>query len=219
MRFDKVAVLTSAESWFVPYAKRLVALLGKKGYKSKLFFKHEDINETFRIVFILSYFKMIGKGYLKRHDHNLVVHESALPRGKGWAPFFWQVIEGKKKIPIVLFEASEDMDGGETYIKDYLSLKGHELYNELRDIQANKTIDLCLRFLGGYDSVRPKRQRGRKSFYKKRGRLNSKLDINKPLQKQFNLLRTVDNENFPAFFPYKKHKYIVKIYKEDNDRK
>lgn len=218
MSFSKVAVLTSKESWFKPYARMLVRLLRNKGYKAKLFFRHEKIDEDFEIVFILSYFRIIGKSYLKRHKYNLVVHESALPKGRGWAPLFWQILEGKKKIAIVLFEATAGADRGAIYIKDYICLKGDELHEELRRKQAEKTIELCFRFLKRNGKIRPQKQRGKAYFYRRRTPADSKLDINKTLKEQFNLLRIANNEDFPAFFQYKRRKYILKIYREKRKR-
>ena len=214
MSFKKIAVLTSMESWFVPYAGRLVAFLRNKGYKAALFFRHNEIDKEFEIVFILSYFRIMTSKYLKKHRHNLVIHESDLPNGRGWSPLFWQILEGKNRIPIVLFEASDAADEGDIYIKDYISCKGDELHNQLRDKQAEKTIKLCLRFLNEYGKLRPRKQKGKPAFNRRRTSADSRLNINKTLKEQFNLLRIVDNKSFPAFFCYKKRKYILKIYRE-----
>jgi len=46
----KIAILTSPEQWFVPYAESLVAQIPK----AKLFFRHEEINKDYAWVFILS---------------------------------------------------------------------------------------------------------------------------------------------------------------------
>ena len=53
------------------------------------------------------------------------------------------------------------------------------------------------------------------SFNKQRTKLNSKININKSIKSQFNLLRICDNERYPIFFNYKKKKFILKIYKGD----
>ncbi len=214
MNLKKIAVLTSKNSWFVPYAKQFIKILKKKRISAKLFFGHENISEEFETVFILSYFKIIPKEFLLKHKHNLIVHESDLPKGKGWAPLFWQVLESKKKMPIVLFEASEKIDEGDIYIKDFLSFEGHELHDEIREKQAQKTMELCLQFLDGYEKLEVKKQKGKPFFYKKRTPIDSELDINKTIEEQFNLLRIVNNEEFPAFFYHKGRKYIIKIYKE-----
>lgn len=215
MNFKKVAVLTSKNSWFVPYAKKFIKILKKKRISSKLFFDHENISEEFEIVFILSYFKIIPKEFLLKHKHNLVVHESNLPKGKGWAPLFWQILEDKNEIPIVLIEAFERMDEGDVYIKDSILYKGHELHDEIREKQAKKTIDLCLEFIEKYKSIEPKKQIGKGTIYKKRTAFDCKLNINKTIKEQFNLLRIVNNEEFPAFFYHKGRRYIINIYKAD----
>jgi len=215
MNFRKLAILTSETSWFVPYAKQLSKILRKRRLLAKVFFDHKNISEEFEVVFILSYFKIIPPKFLSMHRHNIVVHESDLPKGKGWAPLFWQILEGKNKIPIVLFEASKNVDDGDIYLKDFLIFEGHELYDEIREKQAKKTIELCLRFIDDYEKLKPKKQRGKSTFYRRRTPADSELDINKTIKEQFNLLRIVNNENFPAFFYHKGHKYIINIYKAD----
>ena len=214
MNFKKVAILTSEGNWFVPYAQKLSLSLKDKGYMPTLFFKHENIDEEFKIVFVLNYYRIIEKEYLNKHKHNLVIHQSNLPKGKGWAPLFWQILKGKNRIPIVLFEAVAGMDEGGIYIKDYVQYKGYELSDELRAKQAQKIKELCLKFLDEYGKLKPKKQKGKPSFYSRRTPEDSELDINKTLKEQFNLLRTVNNEDFPAFFCYKNHKYVLRIYRK-----
>lgn len=218
IRKNHIAILTSKKSWFKPYARDLETKLIKKGYKTALFHHHGEINASYQIVFILSYFSIITEEFLKKHKYNLVVHESDLPEGKGWAPLFWQVIEGKNKIPVVLFEAKPEVDSGDIYLKDDIILEGHELHNEIRCLQARKTIELCLNFLDNLDRLKPAKQSGTESYYYRRTPRHSELDMNKSIKEQFNLLRTVNNEEFPAFFNYKNHKYIIKIYKDENSK-
>lgn len=213
MKKSAIAVLTSKDSWFLSYAERFCSDLRKKGYKAKLFNNLGSIGRQYEIVFILSFFKMVSPKFLSLHKHNLVVHESDLPKGKGWAPLFWQILEGKNKIPVVIFEASEKVDGGKIYLKDYISCKGNELYDELRKKQALKTIEMCWKFIKKYPRVKGLRQKGIATSYRKRVPKDSELDINKPLKSQVNLLRIVNNKDFPAFFYYKKDKFILEIYK------
>ena len=49
-----------------------------------------------------------------------------------------------------------------------------------------------------------KKQKGRPSYFKKRTKKDSEININKNIKSQFNLLRIVDNDNYPAFFNLKK---------------
>lgn len=215
----RVAILTSKNSWFVPYGKGLVKRLEEANFKSELFFDACKVSDNFSIVFILSYFELLDEQFMKRHRHNLVVHESDLPKGKGWSPLFWQILEGKNKIPIVLFEASDKVDSGKILIKDYIILDGTELHDEVREKQANKTVDLCCSFLKKERSLIAVKQKGKSDFYKKRTSKDSELNINKTLKAQFNLLRICNNGDFPAFFKYKGETYILKIFREKERNK
>lgn len=206
----QIAILTSKNQWFIPYAK----LLQKQIDSSKLYFHHDKITEAYDIVFLLSYHNLVPGKFLQQHKHNIVIHASDLPKGKGWSPMFWQILEGKNEIPFSMFEASTGIDNGDIYMRKTLYLDGYELNHELRDKQANFIIEMCLDFINNYEIYKsPLAQQGDESFYPKRTAKDSKLDINKTLKEQFNLLRIVDNDNYPAFFEIDGHKYLLKIEK------
>ncbi|EOB2070111.1 formyltransferase family protein [Campylobacter coli] len=59
--------------------------------------------------------------FLKNNTHNIVIHASNLPQGKGWSPFFHQVIEGKNEITFSLFEADDKVDNGDIYLQKTLN--------------------------------------------------------------------------------------------------
>ncbi|OCR08523.1 formyltransferase family protein [Helicobacter pullorum] len=204
----KVAILTSPNQWFIPYAKDLQT----KITKSNLYFSHQEIKQSYDIVFILSYHQIISKTFLEQHKHNLVIHASNLPKGKGWSPMFWQILEGKNEIVFSMFEADEKADNGDIYLQKTLILEGTELYEELRKKQAKMCQELCLEFLEKYPHISPKKQEGSESFYPKRSLKDSELDPKKSLESQFNLLRILSNEEFPAFFYKDGKKFILKIY-------
>ena len=150
--------------------------------------------------------------YLKQHRHNLVIHASDLPQGKGWAPLTWQVLEGKNDIVFTLFEADASTDNGPFYLKKTLHLSGYELAPELRALQAQLCVSMCKEYLAHQDELPAQTQSGSESFYRKRTAADSKMDLAQTLEQQFNLLRTVDNNDYPAFFVKDGHKYILKIY-------
>lgn len=215
--FNKILLLTSKGSWFFPFACAFQKQLAATGcYQAvDLFSHHKKVSGCYDVVFLLSYFNIVDSAFLGRHRFNLVVHASPLPKGRGMAPFFWQILERKKRIPFLLFEATSELDKGDIYIKDEVSLRGDELHNELRQIQIDKMIELSVRFLREYPKLKPVRQRGKPTYYPKRTPADSRLDINKTIKEQFNLLRIVDNENYPAFFEYQGKRYYLKISKDD----
>ena len=106
------------------------------------------------------------------------------------------------------------MDDGDIYILDYIKLEGHELNDEIKHQQGLKTLEMIREYLDNFENRIGKPQQGDETFYPKRLPKASELDLNKSLNKQFNLLRVVDNERYPAYFIKDGVKYILKIYKE-----
>jgi methionyl-tRNA formyltransferase len=165
------------------------------------------------IAFLLSLSRIVPAEILRRNAHNLVVHESALPEGRGWSPLTWQVLEGREEIPVSLIEAGERVDSGDIYAQKPIRLTGNELVSELREQQAAATLALCRAFVGRYpfvcDEARP--QAGAPSYYPRRRPADSRLDPDKTLREQFNLLRVADPERYPAFFELAGRRYEVRL--------
>ena len=203
-------LVDNPNSWIIPYAEKLKQNLLDNNHRVLLLNDHDKVVAG-DILCLLSCEKKFKNLHLNKH--NLVVHESALPKGKGWSPLTWQILEGKKIIPITLFEASENIDSGVIYLNDKIVLAGNELIDEIRVFQGNCTVNLIVNFINNYDNIKGVEQKGESSFYKKRKVEDSKLDINKSIKEQFNLLRVVDNERYPAYFEYKGGKYKIQINK------
>jgi len=200
-------------SWILPFTESLVEELSKKKINIVHRYTHESVT-TGEILVMLSCEKIFKDLHLNKK--NLVVHESALPNGKGWSPLTWQVLEGKTRIPVTLFEASIKVDAGNIYDVCYIDLDGTELVDELRSKQWIATRELIIHYIENYN---PNNlgisQSGQESFYPRRTKKDSLLDINKTIFEQFNLLRVCDNERYPAWFEIHGKKYIIKIYKEN----
>lgn len=167
------------------------------------------------LCFCLSFSQILPSAFRARFQHSLIVHESDLPQGKGWSPLTWQILEGQPRIPVTLIEAAERVDSGVIYAQRWLAFQGHELIDELRAAQAEATHDLCRWFVDAYpqsaEQGRP--QQGEESFYPRRRPADSRLDPEKPLADQFNLLRVVDNERYPAFFEWRECRYRLAVRK------
>ncbi len=169
----------------------------------------------FDILFIIGYTKILTKKFLNRNNLNLVVHESALPRGKGFAPVQWQILQNKNKIPITLFKADIKIDSGNIYEKDYFSIKKSDLNSEIRVKQSYATIKIIKKFLKKYPKIKFSRQRGETSYFRRRNSKDHKLNIFKNLKENFNLMRISDNEKYPAYFYLYGKKYVLKIFKSE----
>jgi methionyl-tRNA formyltransferase len=210
----KVQILVdNPNSWIIPFAEDLVVRIRQLGHDAALINRHDEVVHG-DILCLLSCEKIFRK--LKLNKHNLVLHESDLPKGKGWSPVTWQVLEGKDKIPVTLFEAVEAVDAGPIYAKEYMQLEGTELLPEIKHKQGLVTQKLILDFVKNYSKVKGVEQTGEESFYARRKLKDSELDFQKSIAEQFDLLRVCDNERYPAHFTHRNQKYIIKIYKEND---
>jgi methionyl-tRNA formyltransferase len=196
-------------SWIIPYALQLKSILIKQ-HEVIFTHNHGDVIAG-DVLMLLSCEKLFKQ--LNLNKNNLVVHESDLPKGKGWSPLTWQIIEGKNEIPVTLIEATEQVDAGDIYGQEIIVLKGTELVDGLREKQGEATIKLLLNFIENYPNNERKKQEGEESFYPRRKSEHNQLDIHKTIAEQFNLLRVCDNERYPAWFEIHREKFIIKIEK------
>jgi methionyl-tRNA formyltransferase len=209
----KVAFLFDrSNDWIAAYIpSKLYDLNGYKFYE----IYEEASAHGFDIVFLLGYTKIIKNETLKLNKKLLVVHESDLPKGRGFSPLQWQVLEGLNNIPICLLEVTSKVDAGNIYDKIILTLDGTELYDEIRYKQATATFELITNFLKKYPNNSSFPQFGKESKYRRRTPIDSLLDVDKTLRDQFQLLRVCNNEGWPAFFELNGVKYTLKIYKSN----
>ena len=212
MNIKLIQVLVDNESWILPYAERLLVQLRKQGYQTQLCRTLAEIKEGWTLL-LLGCVNIVPQQTLSLNKFNLVIHESALPQGKGFAPMSWQILAGCNKIPISLINADKDADCGDIWLEDSIQLQGHELHDEWRDLQGKKSIELFIRFINEYKEITVKKQRGPESFYQKRTPKNTQLDIELSKKQQFDLLRVVDNKHYPAFFEHLGQKYKLTISK------
>ena len=162
------------------------------------------------IVFPLSYTKILSEDFLTSNKETIIAHPSKLPRDKGFAPLANQILRDKNFFYISLIKAEILVDTGRIYLQRKFKLNGTELSNEIREIQANNIFKMIDNFLTIYPNNKSYIQKGVKTFNKRRKLKDSELDINKNIKEQFNLLRIVDNERYPAYFQYKKKKIFFK---------
>ena len=207
-----IALVSDRTSWLNSHISQLALDLLHLGHQVMHVHDIRELNSG-DLCFYLSFSRIVKEETLKMFTNNLVVHSSNLPHGKGFSPLTWQVLEGKNHIKTILFEAVTDVDDGDIYLSDNMTFSGHELINELRAVQATVTKQLVLRFIQNYPEIigAGVEQLGDESFYRKRSPKDSELDPSRSIIEQFNLLRVVDNEFYPAFFRIGARYYDLRI--------
>lgn len=214
----KITFCSSKTSWINMFIPEIMVILLKQCHICRWTHSHEEVLDG-DLCFYLSYEKIVKRNFLKLNNHNLVVHESDLPKGKGWSPLSWQILAGENKIPITIFEADEELDSGKIYSQQLIECDGSELFTELKNKQWEKTKILILDFINQFESgkINFRNQTGKETFFRKRSPKDSELDPEKSLKDQFNLIRIADSERYPNFFKINDIFYKLTIEKLEKE--
>ncbi len=172
------------------------------------------------LLFLISCNEIVPASVRGRYRKTLVIHASDLPRGRGWSPYVWQVLEGKNRIPVTLLEAEDAVDSGAIWAQRDLSLEGHELFDEIAARLFELELELMDLAVDEFDSIRPRPQDLSKgvTHYRRRTPADSRLDPEKSIAAQFDLLRVCDGTRFPAFFDWRGHRYALRLEKIRGDQ-
>ena len=200
-----------------PVVKRLhewVKHMSDYGHIVSLFFDKSELPGG-DILFLVSCSQIIFDAEREKYKSTLVLHASDLPKGRGWSPHVWAILNGEDNIVVSLLEATEPVDSGALWLKTSFSLQGHELLDEINTKLFDAELHLMTEAVNGFSVIKPTIQEGYFGEYmKKRSPIDSRLDPKKSILEQFNLLRVVDSARYPAFFDYQGHRYIIKIEKD-----
>ena len=186
------------DSWFWEKNKDFLKKIKNK-HKLNLVTDQKELVKGDIAVFI-SCNNLVKNEYLVLNKSNVVCHPSNLPKGRGFSPIAWEILNNSDKLTFTLFEANEKVDDGEIYYKKEIELLGTELNDDLRSIQAEITFELILKYINEYPKINGSKQVGEATYYRKRNKNDSELDINKSIMEQFNILRIADNLNYQHIF-------------------
>jgi methionyl-tRNA formyltransferase len=205
-------LVNNPEGWVQERVRALVDKLSQS-YAAVYVERTEDVPEG-DAAFFIGCSRIVPPAILARNRINLVVHGSDLPEGRGFSPIPWQVAAGNNRIPIVLFRAEEALDAGPIYLREVMDLDGTELLPEIHRKTWERIESLILRFLQSPE-IQPTPQAGTPSFFARRGRSDDELDPQRSIADQFDRLRVVDNERYPAWFVHRGQRYLLRISKDE----
>ena len=214
MKIFKIAfLLDKSNNWLKKDTENFIQKYKKTKYLFKIFYNYQKIKK-FDVVILLGFTKIINSKLLNNNKLNITIHESSLPKNKGFSPIQYQILKNKNIIDVCLIELKNKVDSGDILETSKIYFKGNELYDEIRYLQSKKTFQIITKFLNKYPLLNRKKQAGKSNFLKKRSPKDSELNINKTIRENFNLMRINNNNKWPSFFYYKGNKYILKIFKK-----
>jgi len=168
------------------------------------------------VLFLVSCTQIIPNEDRRKFNHVLVLHASDLPKGRGWSPHIWAILNGEKKIVVTLLEAVDQVDSGKVWLKASFELEGHELAEEINTALFKVELELMTTAIVKATDIHPIDQTGPVGpYWPKRTPENSRIDPDKTIAEQFDLMRVADNQRYPCFFEYMGKRYILKLEKVD----
>ena len=192
--------------------------ISSQGLDATLVFDKADLQGG-DILFLVSCSQMIREAERKKYKATLVLHASDLPEGRGWSPHIWSILNGANQITVSLLEASDPVDSGALWLKTKFTLEGHELLPEINAKLFAAELLLMTQAVEQFETIKPTEQISDPGPYMpKRSPADSQLDPDKTIAEQFDLLRVVDSQRFPAFFDYRGKRYLIKIEKDKNEK-
>lgn len=190
--------------------------ISSKGHSATLVFDKAELQGG-NILFLVSCGQVIRDAERQKYNAVLVLHASDLPKGRGWSPHVWSILNGENQITVSLLEASDPVDSGAVWLKKKITLEGHELLPEINAKLFAAELLLMTQAVEKFDAIKPIAQEGDPGPYMpKRSPADSQLDPHKTIAEQFDLLRVVDCRRYPAFFNYRGKRYLIKIEKVEN---
>lgn len=188
------------------------------GHSVSLCFDKKDLASG-DILFLVSCGQMIGDTERQKFQAVLVLHASDLPRGRGWSPHIWSILGGANQITVSLLEASEPVDSGAIWLKTKFTLEGYELLPEINAKLFAAELLLMTQAVEQFETIKPIHQEGDPGPYMAlRSPADSQLDPYKTIAEQFDLLRVVDSQRYPAFIDYRGKRYLIKVEKLENEQ-
>jgi len=211
----KITVLCSnLDHPVIPYLKKWIEK-HSKNHDISIHTDFDDI-ESGDFLFLISFLKKVPSEIRNLFTYSLVIHGSDLPKGRGWSPLVWQILEGSNDVVLTLFEVDDEIDAGKIWKKEHIHFEGHELFEEIIEKFFNSEIKLMDFALEYFSNIEPYEQSiSNSSYYPKRNPADSKIDENLSIAEQFDLLRIADPKRYPAFFIFRNHKYKIFLEKLD----
>ncbi len=165
------------------------------------------------VLFIISYHSRVPAEVREAYGCAYVVHASALPKGRGWSPTEWQILEGATEITVSLITAEDEIDSGDIYAQATFEVANHELRLEFEAKLFAAELTLMTRAVDEACPLSPSPQAGESTTYRRRTPEDSRLDPSASIESQFDLLRIADSDRFPAFIEVRGHRYHLHVSK------
>lgn len=197
-------VNTHLQSWIAAHQTHQIDLIRSKSELSQ-----GDL------LFLISCSEIVSEADRQPYSKTLVIHASDLPRGRGWSPHIWQIIDGATVVTLTLLEAATKVDSGDIWQKLQINVSKDALWYEINRAVFDAELKLMDFAVDNFGVIEPQAQPTHiaATYHPKRSPTNSQVDPKKSIEEQFDLIRVCDPDRFPAYFELHGHKYTIRLEK------
>lgn len=214
----KIDLLCSSEDhpispWLVMWARERA-----RDHEVRILHRKDQLKSG-DMLFLISCTEMIPVELRTLYQHCIVLHASDLPRGRGWSPHVWAILEGARTITVSAINAEDRIDSGHIWAKKSFDVAPHELYDEINASLFDAEIALLDQVIGmveNGDVPRPQPDE-EATYYPRRTPEDSELDPHLSIADQFDKIRVSDPDRYPAFFKMHGAVFSVSLRKVQSD--
>lgn len=182
----------------------------------RLIRKVADIEWIGETLFLVSCSEIVNENTRDRFANTLVFHASDLPKGRGWSPYVWDIINGADHITLCLIEAGDRVDTGRVWVKQRIDVAKTDLAADVNSAMFAAMFDLILAVIHTPSCFTPIEQDASitPTYYAKRTPEDSRIDLDKNLREQYDLIRMCDPVRYPAFFEVDGTRFTIRLERQ-----
>ncbi len=220
--YKKIFIFSQKEdNWEPKYINKLKALCSKniklfviKDFSFKNFLKKIK-SENIDMIFAIGWRRIIEKKIMNYASiKSFVMHDSLLPKNRGFAPLNWAIINGEKKTGVSLIEMNKVVDIGNIYLQESTKIKITDNINTLNSRILKIYSKILKKFFSNiklYLNNSFSQKKGPKNFNAKRRPNHGLINWNDKSKNIFNLVRALTKPWPGAFFVHKRK--IIFVWK------
>lgn len=164
------------------------------------------------ILFLVSYQRKLNLSEYPGYEHVIVFHASDLPKGRGWSPYVWDILNGAEMITVCAIDAEEEIDSGDIWAKAAFHVSKTDLLKDIMERISSAQLDLMvevIRMIRFGEGPVPQDLNTAATYFPRRTPEDSCLDPDKTLKQLFDQIRMSDPQRFPAMFEMHGEKFKI----------
>ena len=105
------------------------------------------------LLFLVSCSEIVDRDVTGNFKHAMVLHASDLPKGRGWSPHIWELLNGADKIMVSMLDAAAAVDRGDIYKKITVDIPKSALWDEINALLFDAEIQLIEFAIENFDKL------------------------------------------------------------------